>query len=385
MLNTSYDLIILSAGKGKRLGGENKGLLQIGGKSFIENEIDIVSQIGEPSNIVITYRSSELNRLKSRLARHPMIKKVSFIRGGKERAFSVLNALNYLRKSKSHIVLIHDAARPNISKELIYNGIQTAIKFGSAIPAIPCTDTMKLIVENRIIKTIPRDGIYFVQTPQFFNKDLITYAYRKWFEERDNSIPTDDSYLLERIGISPVIIKGDRKNIKITYKEDMEIFNNPTLFRIGFGYDIHRIREGNGLWLGGVLIDKKRSSVAHSDGDVLIHALCDALLGGCGLRDIGYYFPNSEKKYKRISSLILLRETFKLISSYGFKVINIDATVILQAPKIGQFIDEIKDNISNILKIQPAQIGIKATTPEGLGEAGKGSAFSAYCTVLLSK
>ncbi len=383
MHKVSYDLIILSAGRGKRLGGRNKGLLRINGKSFIENELDIISQTAKPANIVITYHPSALRKLKKTLAGHPLYPKISFVKGGEERVFSVNNALCFLKESDSELVMIHDAARPNISPELIKRGIRTALKYGSAIPALPLTDTIKQVKKGRILKTVPRDEIYYVQTPQVFNKKLIFYAYSKWSEQKNSFVPTDDASLLEHIGISPVITEGDRRNIKITYREDMYMLRDNKSFRTGFGYDIHRIKRGGRLFLGGVCIDETRSAVAHSDGDVLIHAICDALLGACGLRDIGYYFPNSDDRYRGISSLKILEKTYSLISEKGFRVVNIDSTVILQSPKIGKHVNEMKKNIATVLNIAESDVGIKATTPEKTGEAGSGRAFCAYCTVLL--
>ncbi|MCX7957753.1 MAG: 2-C-methyl-D-erythritol 4-phosphate cytidylyltransferase [Deltaproteobacteria bacterium] len=385
MHKVSFDLIILSAGRGKRFGGVNKGLLKIGNKSFIENELDIICSEFLPANVVITYHPSFLKNLKKTISGHPLNDRIAFVKGGSERALSVYNALMYLRKSNSKLVLIHDAARPNITPELIGRGIRTALKYGSAIPAVPLTDTIKLVRNNKIIKTVPRDEIYYVQTPQFFHKELITYAYSRWFEEKNDFIPTDDASLLEYSGISPVIIEGERQNIKVTYKDDMDIIKSDKTMRIGFGYDIHRIKRGGNLWLGGVMIDNSRSAIAHSDGDVLIHSICDGLLGACGLRDIGFYFPNSDKRFKDISSLKILGKTCNIISENGFKIVNIDSTVILQSPKIGKYIDEMKKNISKVLRISDSDIAIKATTPERTGEAGRGKAFSAYSVVLLSK
>ncbi|MCX7943584.1 MAG: 2-C-methyl-D-erythritol 2,4-cyclodiphosphate synthase [Deltaproteobacteria bacterium] len=384
MRNCSYDLIILSAGHGKRFGGQNKGLLKIFNKSFIEQEIDVFCSVKTPSNIVVTYYPSILERLKLNLKNHPVYNKISFVLGGRERVFSVYNALLYLKHSSSEFVAIHDSARPMISKGLIENGFSTVIRYGSAIPAIPLIDTIKFIKENRIVRTIPRDDIYQIQTPQFFNKDLVTYAYEKWFNER-GFIPTDDSLLIEHIGISPVIFNGDRKNIKVTYKEDMEMITNQRIIRTGFGYDIHRIKRGKGLWLGGVLIDKTKSAIAHSDGDVLIHSICDALLGACGLRDIGYYFPNSDAKYKKIRSTKILNQTYNIVSGLGFKVGNVDSTIVLQSPKIGKYVSEMKKNIARILNITEMDVSIKATTSEETGEIGSGMAFSAYTIVLVYK
>lgn len=385
MHNITFDLILLAAGKGRRLGGENKALLKFRGRSFIEYQLDIFSKFTGLNNIVITYHPSNKQEIEDSIKGHQLYKKVSLIRGGSERAYSVYNALLSLKISNSEIVVIHDVARPNITEELINRGIETAKKYGSAIPAIPLVDTIKLINRGRIINTIPRDGVYQIQTPQIFNRDLISYAYFMWSKNKGRFVPTDDSSLLENIGISPRIYEGNRENIKITYREDMDMINQPAQFRIGYGYDIHRLKRGGKLFLGGVIIEIGISAIAHSDGDALIHSICDALLGAAGLRDIGYYFPNSDDRFKGISSLSILKETYNIISQKGFKVVNIDSTIVLERPKIGKFIPDMKNNIAKILNINNSAIGIKATTPEKTGEIGKGKAFASYSIALLTQ
>jgi len=155
--------------------------------------------------------------------------------------------------------------------------------------------------------------------------------------------------------------------------------------RIGQGIDFHRLETGLDLWLGGVKIPSEKGCVAHSDGDVLLHAICDALLGAAGLRDIGYYFPDTDNKYKNIDSKILLKNTFDLISQKGYSVINIDTTICLEKPKISSFIQEIKNSISNIIKTEPDNVAVKATTTEKLGFTGREEGIAAIAVVLLSK
>lgn len=385
MHNTSFDLILLAAGRGKRLGEKNKAILKIGKSVSITHQLDILSHTDGLNNIIITYHPSNLREIQHAISSHPLYKKCIFIEGGRERADSVYNALTRLRKSDSKIVAIHDVARPNISTELIHKGIEISSKYGSAIPAIPLVDTIKEVKGDRITKTIPRDNIYQIQTPQFFDRELILYAYSVWRRERRDAIPTDDSSLLEELGISPVIFKGERGNIKITYEEDLRMIGELKKYRTGFGYDIHRLKKGGNLYVGGVVVDKDKSAIAHSDGDVLIHAICDAMFGACGMRDIGQHFPNSDAKYRNISSLILLEKTTEIIRKEGFIVENIDTTIILEAPKIGKYIDDMKQNIGRILHISPQDIGIKATTPEKTGIIGEGRAIAAYCTALISK
>lgn len=385
MHNFKFDLVLLAAGRGRRLGNINKAALLIGGKPFLQHLLDTFSQTEGLSQIVITYNSENYHEISRVSNNHLLNRKITLARGGGERVYSVYNALKLLKSSPSEMVVIHDAARPNISTNIILSGLKTASQRGSAVPAIPLVDTIKKVEKNRIISTVPREGIYQIQTPQFFNKRLITYAYEIWFREKRDSIPTDDSYLLENIGISPFIIAGDRENIKVTYKKDIDMIQKNSFIRIGFGYDIHRIKRGGRLYLGGVIVDDTRSAVAHSDGDALLHSICDAMLGGCGLRDIGHFFPTRDKRYKDISSLRLLEMTEKIISKEGYYVINLDSTIVLQTPKIGRFIDKMRENISRILKTHTSTIGIQATTPEGLGEAGDGRAVAAYTVTLLDR
>ncbi|MGC8928395.1 MAG: 2-C-methyl-D-erythritol 4-phosphate cytidylyltransferase [Myxococcota bacterium] len=384
MHNITFDLILLAAGRGRRFGGENKALLKIGRKSLIEYQLDIFSSISGLGKIIVTYHPSNKAEIRDSIKVHPLYNKVIFTKGGRERAYSVYNALRALNYSSSELVAIQDVARPNITEELIVNGLNTAAKYGSAIPAIPLVDTIKVVKNGRIVSTIPREDIYQIQTPQIFNKELISYAYSKWINNKDGFLPTDDSSLIQNLGISPIIYEGSRKNIKITYRDDIDMIDENPEYRVGYGYDIHRLKKGGELFLGGVMVEKGISAIAHSDGDVLIHSICDALLGGCGLRDIGYYFPDSDRRFKGVRSLKILKETFNIISEKGFKVVNIDSTILLERPKIGKFICDMKKNISDILCISESAVGIKATTQEGTGDIGKGRAFAAYSVALLS-
>ena len=256
---------------------------------------------------------------------------------------------------------------------------------------------MKFIdAQNFVTYTPPRSKLVEVQTPQGFRRELLLRAYEQAAE--DNFLGTDDSSLVERIGDKIKIVKSDYSNIKITTPEDLlmaesllpdeiqpAVTHTAALPRIGMGYDVHKLVHDRKLILGNVKIDYELGLAGHSDADVLIHAIIDAMLGAAALGDIGQHFPDSDIRYKGIDSGELLKRVDMLIKAHGYKIGNIDSTIVAQKPKLSPYILKIRARLAEILQIDSSLISVKATTTEGLGFTGKGEGIAAYATVLIER
>jgi 2-C-methyl-D-erythritol 4-phosphate cytidylyltransferase/2-C-methyl-D-erythritol 2,4-cyclodiphosphate synthase len=313
----------------------------------------------------------------------------NIVAGGNERQDSVNNCLLSI-KEKCDIVVVHDAVRPLVTAELIRKVIETSIIAGSAVAGVKVKDTIKEIQnENIIWSTLPRENIWLAQTPQAFQFNILKEAYRMAYEEKFYG--TDDASLVERMGKEVIMVESSYDNIKITTHDDMLMAgalmkkSNKTLSRTGFGYDSHRLVSDRKLILGGVEIPFDKGLDGHSDADVLVHAICDALLGAAGEGDIGRHFPDTNPEYKDISSLILLESVKKLIASKGYSIMNIDATIVMEAPKVAPHADKMIANIVGVLKISKDHVNIKAKTNEGMGFTGKSEGVAVFAVAALSE
>jgi 2-C-methyl-D-erythritol 4-phosphate cytidylyltransferase/2-C-methyl-D-erythritol 2,4-cyclodiphosphate synthase len=258
------------------------------------------------------------------------------------------------------------------------------------VAGVKVKDTIKEIQnENIIWSTLPRENIWLAQTPQAFQFNVLKEAYRMAYEEKYYG--TDDASLVERMGKEVIMVESSYDNIKITTHDDMLMAgalmkkSNKTLSRTGFGYDSHRLVSDRKLILGGVEIPFDKGLDGHSDADVLVHAICDALLGAAGEGDIGRHFPDTNPEYKDISSLILLESVKKLIASKGYSIMNIDATIVMEAPKVAPHADKMIANIVGVLKISKDHVNIKAKTNEGMGFTGKSEGVAVFAVAALSE
>ncbi len=375
-------IIIVAAGKGKRFGlNYNKLLYEIGGKPLIYYTLKNISSSPLIKNIILVTNENDIKIMNKIVKKYNFYKVKKIIKGGKERQDSVYNGLKYIKKveknkSKDIFVGIHDGARINIKPYLIEKILKTAQKFNSAAAGIKIYDTVKKINNsNFVIETIPRENLILIQTPQFFKFELIYNAYT--FAYKNKFYATDDVAILEFSGLKTKIVEGDNNNIKITFKEDIDkIMKDKIEYKVGYGYDVHKFIEGRKLYLGGIKIKYKYGLKGHSDADVLIHSIIDALLGAASLRDIGYHFPDTDKKYKNINSLILLKNVKNLLEENNFKIINIDSTIILEKPKLKDYIPKMKKKLCKVLDISEENLNIKATTTEGLGFTGRGEGIA---------
>ncbi len=311
--------------------------------------------------------------------------RLTIIAGGKRRQDSVQNGLRIL-DSKTEIVLVHDGARPCITQSLISRCIKGVQTHGAAIVAVPVKDTLKKgNRKNLITDTVNRDNIWQAQTPQGAQYSLLCRA----FDKAEGKDVTDEAMLLELAGVPVALVESEETNIKITRQEDLALAEKimqplkSTPFRIGHGFDAHRLVEGRKLILGGITVPYHLGLAGHSDADVVTHALCDGLLGALGKGDIGSHFPDSDKTYKDIYSITLLEKVIDFVKNAGYRVGNIDLTVICQAPKLAPHLNSMKKILASACDTGEENINIKATTTEKMGYAGRGEGISCHSVVLL--
>ncbi len=379
--------ILLAAGSGRRMEQEeNKIFFKLGRYSSLQWCCKHIAEAESIDELVVVAAEGEENRVRGEVEALALRLPFVVVKGGTERQDSVVAGIRGSRKD-AQIYVIHDGARPVASASLFEKVVEAAKREGAAAPAIPVKDTIKKTdIDGLVEETLQRDSLRAVQTPQAIHRALyekaLTYAKEKSFSA------TDDVALVEHMGEPVRLITGDYRNIKLTTPEDIEPIKSflgvkRPMMRVGYGYDIHKLKPGRPCILGGVEIKSNLGPDGHSDGDVVVHAVMDALLGGAGLFDIGYYFPPSEEKYKNISSLVLLTEVCRLLKEKKITPYNVDITVIAEVPKLQPHISEMKMHLSRILSLPKERIGIKATTQEGLGPIGNKEGIIAQAVVSL--
>ena len=366
----SLFLVILAAGDGKRLNSKiPKPYNKVNNRSLLEHSIDVFTTFSKIKKIIVVYNKRHLKHIK-RLELKDIIKIV----GGNTRQQSTFIALKKLKRMNCKKVLIHDAARPNPSKKII-NEIINKLNYNHAvIPIIKTNDATKRYKKNLIFKNIQRETLGSSQTPQGFTFSKIYEKHSKNIEETFD----DDSALFTIYGEKVLAVNGSKTNLKITDKEDLDIFKflKKGKTYTGIGYDVHRLVKKRKLYLGGIKIPFNLGLEGHSDADPVLHSIIDSLLGACRLGDIGKLFSNKNKKYKNIRSTILLKKVIELIKSKNFSINNIDINIIVQKPKIDKYSKKMIQTISKICEINPDQINIKGKTTEKLGLIGKGKAIA---------
>ena len=377
--------IVLAGGSGSRMGaGCNKVLLDLQGEPVIVRSVKAFQ--GHVQGVVLVSRKEDIPDMREAMeaARLP----VTIVAGGDTRQASVWNGLCALPACCTH-VLIHDGARCMVDEGTIRRCMASVENYGTGVAAIPAVDTIKQVDCTEIVTGTPeRSTLRAVQTPQGFTVDLIRRAHKAAMQE--NFIGTDDASLVERLGESVRLTLGDRRNIKLTTPEDMimaEAFlphDFPSL-RIGQGYDVHRLVEDRELILCGVTIPHHLGLLGHSDADVALHALMDAMLGAMALGDIGKHFPDTDEKYRGISSIELLKNVGSLLKEHDAEVVNIDATLIMQAPKVAPYREQMAKNIAEALGIDVSCVSVKATTTEKMGFEGRGEGASALASCLVNR
>ena len=390
-------VIIAAAGSSQRMKGSvKKQYLPLGNETVLSKSLKAFLKSVSCFSVTITIPKGEKSVAKAAIFSDKEIPELLkstplfFVDGGKTRQESIFNALLHLSKmsEKPEIVLIHDGARPFVETKTILETAEAALLHGAAVPGIPPTDTQKIVDEEGFIKThLERSSMISVQTPQGFDFEKLLSAHK--IAAAESRIFTDDTEIYALLSEKIKTVEGSSDNMKITYPKDCTSFASPTTsgtqIRCGLGYDLHRLVEGRKLMLGGIEIPFDKGEAAHSDGDVLLHAITDALLGASGLGDIGSYFPPEEAKWKDANSAVLLKACWSDVKKSGWKLGNIDCVIKLEKPKFIPYRSRVISSIANILEVEEEKIFVKAKTAEGLESVGEGKAIEAWVNCLLTK
>lgn len=367
--------VVVAAGKGLRAGGTvPKQFALWRGKPLLRHSLEALAEAGI-SPIVVAV-PEEWRDLASDIAGD--LTGVRLISGGATRQLSVKAGLEALADEAPELVMIHDAARPSLSSELIER-LQVSLEENvAAIPVLPVVDSLVRGANELLAAAVPRDDLYRVQTPQAFRFPAILAAHREWIGEPDAG---DDAQVAAAAGLAVALVHGSEALRKITFAEDLE--DQPdnarmtALPRSGTGFDVHRLQQGEDLWLCGVKIEHSHGLAGHSDADVAIHALVDALLGAIAAGDIGDHFPPSDPQWKGASSDRFLAHAASLVAAKGYEIAHVDLTLICEAPKIGPHKPAMQARLAEILAIDLDRVSVKATTTERLGFTGRGEGIAA--------
>lgn len=370
--------VIVAAGASHRMGFDKLACRLPGGRTVLETSVAAFVDHPAVTELVL---AAGANRETCEQIAKACPKPCTVVPGGDTRAASVRAGV---LAANGELVAIHDAARPFVSAAVITAALEGAMRCGAAVPAVPVKDTVKAANADGTVLTTPaRESLFAVQTPQCFVRAQYLEALAAVPPDRFARL-TDDAGLFEAAGRPVLLTAGDYANYKITTPEDLPGRKGESNMRIGHGYDVHRLVEGRKLILGGVDIPFEKGLLGHSDADVLVHAVMDALLGAAALGDIGQHFPDTDPAYAGADSLMLLREVGNILQTAGYTVGNIDATILCQRPKLAAHIPAMRRNIAGALGVDESAVSVKATTEEKLGFTGDGSGIAAHAVALLA-
>ena len=414
---TATSAIIPASGLGRRLGSyPDKAFVPIAGQPLIAHTLAVFQECSEIDEIILLTRGSQVGAAEKLVHDRGFAKVKAVTAGGEVRQDSVRNGLAEL-SAGCELVAIHDGARPFITPEIIASSIEAAREDGAAIAAVPVTDTIKSSLDGRFVSsTLDRKTLYAVQTPQTFQRKVIESAYERAYA--DSYFGTDDASLVERLGMPVRIVEGSYENVKVTTPADIVVaeaiassrqpsavssqpFDPPRrtqdraassqqmpdpglrMARIGHGYDVHRFGPKRKLFLGGIEFPGEEGLLGHSDADVMLHAIADAVLGAVGAGDIGRLFPDTDPAYKDVRSTVLLAKVAEIAAELGWRVGNVDVTLIAERPRIAEHVPAMQASIAEALGIEPEQASVKASTAEGLGPIGEGLGIECHAVALL--
>ena len=383
--------IIAAGGRGERLGGRvAKPLRMIGDRTMLERSIAPFDTSDRIDEIVVVLPPDVVSTPLPALA--AVSTPLRLVSGGGRRQDSVAAGFDAVTPT-TDVVVVHDAARPFCSVELIAETVDAAFESGAAIAALPTRDTVK---EGRIedgigfrfvSATLERDRIFLAQTPQAFRLDVLREAVALG---RGGLEATDEAVLAERAGHRVRLIEGEPRNIKVTTDADLSFARDMAAAatmrqpaRVGLGFDLHRLVDGRRLVLGGVHIPGDRGLQGHSDADAVCHAVTDAVLGAASAGDIGTHFPDDDDRWREASSVDLLRQATTIVHDRGFEVCNVDVVVVAEWPKIRGYVDQMKQQLADALRVNPDQISVKGKTNEGVGAIGRGEAIAVHAIASL--
>jgi 2-C-methyl-D-erythritol 4-phosphate cytidylyltransferase/2-C-methyl-D-erythritol 2,4-cyclodiphosphate synthase len=381
--------LIVAAGRGTRAGAEPKQYARLGGMSVLARALGAVLASPHIDLLQVVIAAGEEARYASALGALQDQRLLPPVCGGATRQASVRQGLSALRGHAPQRVLIHDAARPFVPVSLIGEVLAALAHAPGALAAIPLADTLKRAGPgNRVAETIARDGLWRAQTPQAFRFAEILAAHEAALAAGREDF-TDDAAVAEWAQLPVVMVMGAESNGKLTTAADLEAAALATTLpdvRTGQGFDVHRLVAGDHVWLCGLKLAHERALAGHSDADVALHALTDALLGAIGEGDIGEHFPDSDPRWKGAPSHVFLADALKRVAARGGRISNVDITLVCEAPRIAPHRLAMRQKIAALLNLDLARVGLKATTSEGLGFTGRreGIAALASATVIMA-
>ena len=375
-------VIIAAGGQGTRLGaGVPKQWLAIGGTTLLERSVAAFDAHPRVSEIVVVVPPGATDAPVPTTSTPRRI-----VTGGARRQDSVAEGFAAV-SAQATVILVHDAARPFVTADVIDRAIDGAIAGGAVVPAVPVHDTVKQVTpgDTRVVGTLPRETLFLAQTPQAFRREVLAAAIAAG---QAGASGTDEAMLAEQAGHEVRLVAGDDANVKITTAADLErarARSAPPAFRIGTGYDLHVFADRRPLILGGVRIPYDRGLKGHSDADAVCHAVTDAILGAANLGDIGRLFPDTDPRYKDADSLVLLADAASRVRDAGWQVINVDVVVIAERPKIGPHAPAMQAALAPALGVEPGAIAIKGKTNEGVDATGRGEALAVHAVALIAR
>ena len=411
---TKASALIPAAGAGERLGrGINKVFVTVAGKPILAHTLSVFEATQAVGEIIIVTGERDIEAAGDIVGRFGFGKVTHIVAGGAHRQDSVRNGLAL---ATLDIIAIHDAARPMVTTEIIERSIEKAEEMGACVAAVPVIDTIKSAREGAVAATVDRSMLYSIQTPQTFRAETIRRAYEQAYA--DGVYATDDAALVERLGENVAIVPGSYENIKVTTPSDLAVaearlgnlqseicnlksqeplaLSRPEArgpyrradcpeIRTGLGFDVHALVEGRKLVLGGVEIEHEKGLLGHSDADVVCHAIADACLGAAALGDIGMHWADTDPAYAGISSLKLLAHVYDLLARDLWSIVNVDAVVICEQPKIAPHSPEMRRRIADAIHTTPDRISVKGTTTERLGSIGRGEGIACQAVATLRR
>lgn len=368
--------VIVAGGSGSRM-GRPKQMLPLGGKPVLVRTVEAFLQTPEIKEIVVVTPSENRVELQKRFPG------IVFADPGKTRLLSVKNG--FLKTSAaSQLVAVHDGARPLVESAHISACLQAARQYGAAVLAVPVKDTVKVCEGGFVQNTLDRAVLWAAQTPQCYRRPVLAEALEKFGQEEG---ATDESQLVEKLGIKVRVVPSSYKNNKITTPEDLifaeALLENSVIYRTGFGFDLHRLEPGRKLFIGGAEIPHTKGFLGHSDGDLVLHALCDAVLGALCAGEIGILFPPTDESIKGISSVKIVKKVLEIVRARHAQIEHIDATIITQEPKIKPHYETVRKSLAEVFEMPLENVSFKSKSHEHVGEIGRGEAAMCHAVATL--